>query len=505
MPIQTSSKKYTSVKMFNTFIRKGFYLVLCTLSVKASTLACNQNNIIEPLFNEQWYLHKNNVFYANNNIHTDASIHFGTQCRYSGNGIKIAIIDDGLDTAHPELSTSIAATYDISTDSANVSHTHTSDYHGTAVTGVIAANDNGVGLKGLASKSSIMFLKHKENMSDAETITLFQKAAAWGADIINCSWGTYDVSDAVKETIQNLAQNGRGGKGTVIVFAAGNDSQDIGNDESSIPEVIAVGASDIDNQKAWYSNHGTQLDVLAPGGYDVGITTIDPLGTSGAGTLSNDYLKALDGQSFIGTSASTPIVAGVIALMLEQNPNMTLTEVTNALHTKSDKIGSIAYTNGHNNYYGYGKINVEKLLNYVDTDGDGIEDRVDTDDDNDGVLDAHDAFPLDFLESIDTDHDGIGNNADLDDDNDGLSDKIELVFNLNPLNGRDASADHDNDGFSNGLEIGLGTNMYSASSKPSWVPIMMGDLMTIVPVSDTIPYAEQTCAYFNPLSNECER
>jgi len=484
-------------------MKKSIALALVTVSMHASTLACNNTNIVEPLFTEQWYLTKNSTFYTNNNIHTDASIHYGTQCRYSGQGIKIAIIDDGLDTTHPELSGRITDSYDISTNTSNIQHDALHDYHGTAVTGVIAANDNGIGMKGIASKSHIMFLKHKEDMSDAETITLFQKAADWGADIINCSWGTYDVSDAVKETIQNLAQNGRGGKGTIIVFAAGNDSQDIGNDESAIPEVIAVGASDIDNQKAWYSNHGTELDVLAPGGYDVGITTLDPLGTDGVGTLSNDYLKALDGHSFIGTSASTPIVSGVIALMLEQNPNMTLAEVTEALHNKSDKIGNIEYVNGHNNYYGYGKINVEKLLNYVDTDGDGIEDRVDTDDDNDGVPDYADAFPLDFLESIDTDHDGIGNNADLDDDNDGISDKIEVVFRLNPLNGTDASQDIDNDGFSNGLEIALGTNMYSASSKPTWVPIGMGDIMMLVPVSDATPYVEQSCRHFNPLTNTC--
>lgn len=490
--------------MLDTCIKNALPIIVLSVGIQAATLACNNTSIVEPLFSEQWYLNKNTTFYTANNINADASIHFGDKCRYAGSGIKIAIIDNGLDVTHPELSGRIVNSYDISTNTSNVSHNTSHDYHGTAVTGVIAANDNGIGLKGIASKSSIMFLKYKDYMSDAETITLFQKAADWGADIINCSWGTYDVSDAVKGTIQNLAHNGRGGKGIVIVFAAGNDSQDVGNDESAIPEVIAVGASDIDNQKAWYSNHGKELDVLAPGGYDVGITTLDPVGTDGVGTLSNDYLKSLDGHSFIGTSASAPIVSAVIALMLEQNPNMTLTEITHALHTKSDKIGNMAYVNGRNDYYGYGKINVEKLLNYVDTDGDGIEDSVDTDDDNDGVPDYADAFPLDPLESIDTDHDGIGNNADLDDDNDGISDKVEVVFGLNPLNANDAKADRDNDGFSNGLEIALGTNMYSASSKPSWVPIPIGDLMTMVPVSDTVPYAEQSCKNFNPLSNKCE-
>ena len=62
------------------------------------------------------------------------------------------------------------------------------------------------------------------------------------------------------------------------------------------------------------------------------------------------------------TSASAPIVSGVIALILEKNPNMTRNEVEKALHEKSDKIGNLDYVDGFNEYYGYGKINVERLL-----------------------------------------------------------------------------------------------------------------------------------------------
>jgi ELWxxDGT repeat protein len=69
----------------------------------------------------------------------------------------------------------------------------------------------------------------------------------------------------------------------------------------------------------------------------------------------------------------------------------------------------------------------------VDTDGDGIPDSVDPDDDNDGVADVDDAFPLDPNESVDTDGDGIGNNADMDDDNDGTSDTDEIANGTNPL------------------------------------------------------------------------
>ena len=94
-----------------------------------------------------------------------------------------------------------------------------------------------------------------------------------------------------------------------------------------------------------------------------------------------------------------------------------------------------------------------------DTDGDGEADFADVDDDNDGVDDGQDAFPLDPSESLDTDGDGIGNNADTDDDNDGLPDTWELAHGLDPLID-DTAADTDGDGFSNLQE-------YTHSSDPT--------------------------------------
>ena len=317
----------------------------------------------EPYYYQQWYLDKNNTFYNQNNIEVNASIHSGKLLKsYTGKGIKIAIIDDGLDITHEDLKGAIINTYDISTKSTNVSHTSFNGHHGTAVTGIIGARVNGKGIQGIASQSQIIFLKYKTNMSDSETISLFNKAQEFGADIINCSWGTYDVSQSVKDKIIDLANNGRGGKGTIIVFACGNDDQDMGNDESSIPEVISVGATDKDNLRVWYSNYGVNLDVMAPGGYDIGITTIDPMDSVGVASIDNKYLLYNDSNSFIGTSASTPIVSGLIALILEKNPNLTRIEIENLLTSTSDKIGNLQYENGRNNYYGYGKINLTNIM-----------------------------------------------------------------------------------------------------------------------------------------------
>ena len=318
----------------------------------------------EPYYYQQWYLDHNVTFYNDNDIDENAHIHaYDSLQRYNGKGVTVAIIDDGLDIVHPEINGSIIATYDIETNSSDVSPSSSSDHHGTAVTGIIASSINGKGIAGIANKSKIIFLKYKESMSDSETIELFNKAVELGAEIINCSWGTYDVSDAVKETIQRLSREGRNGKGTVFVFAIGNDDKDVGNDESAIPEVIAVGATNRENLRTWYSNHGDQVDIVAPGGYEIGIATIDPVGPNGAS--DNNYLLATDSNAFIGTSASAPIITGVIALMLQKNPDITRAEVEQLLRATADKIGTVEYQNGRNDYYGYGKVNVDRALGEV--------------------------------------------------------------------------------------------------------------------------------------------
>ena len=86
-----------------------------------------------------------------------------------------------------------------------------------------------------------------------------------------------------------------------------------------------------------------------------------------------------------------------------------------------------------------------EIYDGIDTDGDGINDDIDTDDDNDGVLDTDDAFPLDSTEDTDTDGDGTGNNADTDDDNDGFSDEDEITCGTNALDVTEIPTDTDSD------------------------------------------------------------
>ncbi len=326
---------------------------------------CDQPShiISEPYYYQQWYLEKNDTFYEENNIEANAHIHAGNILyHYTGKGIKIAVIDTDVDMEHEDLENAINTVYEIDTPKNYNTKGSLEAHHGTAVTGIIAARRNTKGMLGIANESEIFFLKLKENMSDSETIALFRKAESMDVDIINCSWGTYNVSDSVKETIQDLAINGRDGKGIIIVFASGNGNMNMGNDESAIPEVVSVGSTDEENFRAWYSNYGDTLDIVAPGGRVYGITTLDISGEGGVSEIDENYILYDDDSSFKGTSASAPIVSASIALLLEKNSNLSREDIDNILHSSSDKIGNMEYENGRNNYYGYGKINLSKIL-----------------------------------------------------------------------------------------------------------------------------------------------
>lgn len=238
-------------------IRQKAFFIICSLSLFScgdsetsfANNACEQgpatlplnhsfpDNVNDPLYIEQWHI---NEFHHFTNIHPDAHIHTENNLiAYTGKNIKVAIIDNGLDVTHEEIGSAITKAYSIATACNDISQ-NAGEYHGTAVTGIIGARSNHLGIKGIASNSELFFLKFSNTISDSEFITLFNKANDWGADIINNSWGTGDVSQSVKETIINLSKNGRNGKGLNIVFAVGNDNSSLGNDESRYQALLVL-------------------------------------------------------------------------------------------------------------------------------------------------------------------------------------------------------------------------------------------------------------------------
>ncbi len=319
-----------------------------------------------PLYYQQWGIHYDPTFYESNRIDPDASIHMDGEHRWTGRGVKVAIIDDALDTTHEDLQGAIVATYDVATGTTDVTPPDDNATHGTEVTGLIGARNNDLGIVGVAPEAKIYFIKlpFEGYVTTDDIVEAFQKAMEWGVDVVNCSWGSGNVDDAVRQAIETLARQGRGGKGTVIVFAAGNGNAPIGNDESSIPEVIAVGATNKFDLRSSYSAYGPELDVMAPGGEYLGLTTLDQMGH--AGESVNDYVLYDDPHAFGGTSAAAPLVTGVVAQLLEANPHLTRANVYNALACSADKIGNRPYgTDGFNDYYGYGKVNANRALSLV--------------------------------------------------------------------------------------------------------------------------------------------
>ena len=325
-------------------------------------LGCNNKNnspTPEPLYQEQWAIHYNKPFYEAYNIDPNAHIH-SKGVAYTGRGIKIAVIDIGLDKNHPEFKNNIINTINSADGSDDVSCQHSEGcFHGTAVTGIIAANINGYGLKGIAPNAQISFIKLDLGgyTGDDEILAAFDYAEKLDVDIVSNSWGTEDVSPVIIEKINHMATKGRDGKGILVVFASGNEGKEVPDDESMLETVIGVGASDEDNFRAIYSNVGAGLDIVAPGGFKLGVTTTN-YREDGYG----DFIRAEDPEPFIGTSASTPIVSAALALLLEKNPQLTRQQVQQRLKDSADKIGNVEYIEGHNPYYGYGKLNVGRLL-----------------------------------------------------------------------------------------------------------------------------------------------
>jgi len=216
----------------------------------------NSSKVDEPLYQEQWAIHYDKAFYAAYEINKEAHIHASDSLSsFTGKGVKIAIIDIGLDPNHLEYRNNIDKLINSADGSENVVCSNSeSCYHGSAITGIIASNVNGKGLRGIAPDVEIVFIKLDLAgfIGDDEILDALNYAEKENVDIINSSWGTSDVSPVIKEKIDSMAKNGRDGKGILFVFASGNKGRENINDESMLESVIGVGSSDEENLRAIY-------------------------------------------------------------------------------------------------------------------------------------------------------------------------------------------------------------------------------------------------------------
>jgi len=277
---------------------------------------------------------------------------------HTGQGVAVGIYDDGLQHFHHDLDDNYDASKQVVVKGKVVDPADGDSDHGTAVAGVIAAEANGVGTVGVAFGSSITGVNIFSGVASANNPNLSGFGDAMlqmdTFDVVNHSWGwtppfTPDSPPAdefyatVLPTLENAAVNGRGGLGTVIVKAAGNESASAqGEQFNSSRFAITVGATDDDGDIAWYSNHGANLLVTAPssGGFlfNLGIKTTDLLGS--AGYASGDYTGTDAFTGFGGTSSAAPVVSGVAALMLDANSGLGWRDVQKILAYSATHAGS---------------------------------------------------------------------------------------------------------------------------------------------------------------------
>ncbi|MBI4560230.1 MAG: S8 family serine peptidase [Candidatus Hydrogenedentes bacterium] len=328
----------------------------------------------DPLFPSQWHL-ENTGQSAGGIAGNDVNIKTAWD-DVTGAGVNIGIVDDGLEAAHEDLAGNARTDVDTDiNDGDSDASPGAGDFHGTAVGGVAAADtNNSVGVSGAGFGASLIGVR-----LIAGPITSAQEAQGLGylvdpvnpgdrISISSNSWGPSDDGATVDTfgpltaaALDDAVTNGRGGLGTVFVFAAGNGrtaSDNIGFDGyASSRYTIAVGASGANGLFSFYSEPGAAMLVNAPSSYTgAGITTVDRTGATG-------YSGTNYTSTFGGTSSAAPLVSGVIALILEKNPALGWRDVQHILvetSTQNDPSDPDWQTNGaghlFNHSYGFGRV-----------------------------------------------------------------------------------------------------------------------------------------------------
>lgn len=294
----------------------------------------------------------------------------GISTEYTGAGVRVGIIDEGFDVSHPDLAGrfDIAASYDPhDSGTPNLMPDDSTDVHGTWVSGVIgAAGNNNFGTIGDAHESTMVGFYMRYGFGGslrAEVTDLLARQV--NVDVSNNSWGyTNSFGDnfrdpswsAMGDAIELGATQGRDGLGTIYVFAAGNDRQYIANtinydggntnyhSLTNSRDVITVAATTSSGYVAPFSTPGASILVAAPGDWIMTTAADD-----GDGDKSNDF------DTVNGTSFAAPIVSGVVALMLQANPNLGYRDVQEILALSAYKIdagGGSWATNGVTNWNG---------------------------------------------------------------------------------------------------------------------------------------------------------
>jgi subtilisin family serine protease len=355
----------------------------------------------KAIFPQQWHLKRTAIAGVQIDAHANVE---AAHALTRGEGVTIAIIDDGVDIEHPEFAGTgkVVAPRDATLRTNDPrpkdpfgTGPDRGENHGTACAGVACGNGS-VGASGVAPGAKLMPIRLASGLGSLREAEAFRWAADHGADVISCSWGPTDgkwwlASDprhtqvvpmpaSTKLAIDYAIANGRGGKGCVIAFAAGNGNESVDNDGyASYASVIAVAACNDRGKRSVYSDFGRALwcafpsndfghaPFAHPAPLTPGIWTADRRGAAGynAGSVADGDAAGDYANDFGGTSSACPGVAGVAALVLSANPALKWHEVKDVLKRASDRIdpqGGAYDANGHSRRYGYGRLNARTAV-----------------------------------------------------------------------------------------------------------------------------------------------
>ncbi len=298
---------------------------------------------------------------------------------YTGKGVSVAVYDQGIEGAHWDLKANIDTSKELIDSNGKVlsgepvyyfPEDQTDGAHGTSCAGIIGAARNGKGGMGIAYDASMTGVNIFDYYSQASD-TDWAISQGGKFDIISNSWGyppmfpatsgfsrgNYEVGwGGTMNVLKDLAETGRDGLGTIFVKAVGNDSVDNATDGmNTTRHTVAVGAyRQVDGVASLYSNCGPYLLVSAPsndfltvGG--TGMVNADLLGLRGYNQVVDPTTPADYTNDFGGTSAATPVVSGVVTLMLDANENLGWRDVRDILAASAKmpvafETGPVAFT-----------------------------------------------------------------------------------------------------------------------------------------------------------------
>jgi len=267
--------------------------------------------------------------------------------------IKVAILDNGIYCAHPDLASKVFIQKDLA-DGDNdaipgaVSNIISTDWsHGTHTFGIAgAATNNGVGIASISNNVSMMAIKISKSSDGSLTAGLegITWAADNGANVISMSWG----GPTLPQTMQNVIDYAYN-KGCVLVAAGGNSSAETMIYPAACNHVISVGSTGTGDVASTTSEYGTWIDVMSPG---------EAIWSTSYGTATGDYMN------MSGTSMACPLVAGLCGLMLSVDPNLTSDKLTTYLKASCTNIESLQNA-AHQGKVGAGRINAAAALDTV--------------------------------------------------------------------------------------------------------------------------------------------